>query len=277
MKSLKLVTIFLIMTGVLFASANIDKKVINFEKQQFASQRGLVLTKVNIAKKVKIPFGEWYGYTLDIQANVPGRGIVSGADTIFSNGDIMAPELVNMKTGESFKSLLSLHVTSAYYKKDHLIVGNANAKNKVVVFSDPLCPYCIKALPGIIQKVKSNPTKIALYYYHFPLLSIHPASDAVSRAMIVAKREGVKNIEEKIYTANLEKYFPVDEKNQQKILDAVNKILKTKITIKDISDESLAKMIQTDMKMGEDVKVQGTPTLFVNGVKDMSRRLFQKL
>lgn len=262
MKILKIVTIGLVMAGALFASSNIDQKVINFEKQRFMSHKNLALTKVDIVKKAKVPHGKWYGYILSIQANIPGRGLVSGHDTLFSDGDVVTPKLVNMKTGDSFKSLLSLKVTSVYYRQDHLIAGNADAKNKVVVFSDPMCPFCIKALPGIIQKVKENPKKIALYYYQFPLLMIHPASDAVSKAMIVAKREGVKNVEATIYTADLEKYFPVNEKNQQKILDNVNKVLKTNITLKDISDVSLGKEIRSDIKMGEDVMVQGTPTLF---------------
>ncbi|MDX1808974.1 MAG: thioredoxin domain-containing protein [Sulfurospirillaceae bacterium] len=277
MKIVKIAAIGLVMSGALFASSNLDQKVINFEKQRFMTHKNLTLTKVEIVKKAKVPYGEWYGYILSIQANVPGHGMVSGHDTIFSNGEIVAPELVNMKSGDSFKSLLSLKVTSAYYKPDHLIAGNINAKNKVVVFSDPLCPFCIKALPGIIKKAKDNPNKIALYYYQFPLLSIHPASDVVTKAMIVAKREGIKNVEAKIYNADLDKHLSVSEKNRQKILDNVNKVLKTNITLKDISDASLNKEIRSDMKMGADVMVRGTPTIFVNGVKDTSRTIFQNL
>ncbi len=274
MKILKLSLASLVVAVSVFASVDIDNKVINFEKQRLLSKKGLTLNKVSIETKKKLPLVGWYGYVLDIQANVPGRGIVSGRDMLFSNGIVIAPELISIKNGSSFKSLLEPKVTAIYYKKDHLIAGNANAKNKVVIFSDPLCPYCKITVPGMIKKAQANPDKIALYYYHFPLLSIHPASDAISKAMLVAKKEGVKNIELKVYAANFEKYFPVSEKNQQKILDGVNKALKTNITLKDISNVNLGKEIQSDVKMGDAVMVRGTPTIFVNGINDKNRTLF---
>ncbi|WP_331774120.1 DsbA family protein [Sulfurospirillum sp. 1612] len=277
MNKIKLATIFLLIAGSLSASSTIDKKVIHFENQRFLAQKNMLLDEVKIEKKEKIPFGQWYGYILHIKVDVTGHGSVNAHDILFSNGEMVTPDLMNVQTGHNYKDSLSLKVTSAYYQANHLIAGTMDAKNKVVVFSDPLCPFCRRALPGIIKKAQAEPKKIALFYYQFPLLALHPASDVVSKAMIVAKREGIKDVELKIYESDYKKYFTVKEKNAQKILDGINAILKTSITPSQIQDASLKKVIQSDMKMGNNVMVQGTPTLFVNGNLDRTKTRFAAL
>ncbi len=277
MKLVKLSVASLVVAGSLFATADVDKKVMDFEKQRFLSGKGVVLTQIAISKKEKLSAEGWYGYVLNIQANVPGRGIVSGTDMIFSNGEAATADLINMKDGSSFKDLLEPRVTQSYYKKENLIAGNENAKNKVVVFSDPLCPACQSSLPSIIKKATDNADDIALYYYHFPLLQLHPAADLISKAMVVAKEKGVKDVEMKTYVSASEfaKHFDARETNQQKILDGFNKVFKTDITLTEIQKVSFE--VGKDMKMGDAVMVQGTPTIFVNGTNDKTRRLFGAL
>jgi protein-disulfide isomerase len=219
----------------------------------------------------------WYGYVIKIKVDVQDRGIVSVNDMLFTDGDIITRELINMKTGKSLKELLLPKATKAYYTKDHLIAGDENAKNKVVIFSDPLCPACKQSLPSIINKVKINSKDIALYYYHFPLLSIHPAADTVSKAMMIAKQNGVEDIEAKVYTTDFSQYFNVRETDAKVVLDGFNKIFKTKITLDEINNAAVKNQILMDIKMGEDIMVQATPTIFVNGINDSDRSLFQGL
>lgn len=267
----------LLLATTLFASADVDEKVINYEKMRFLSNQGLSLQEVNIKTKKELPLKGWYGYILNIKADVPGRGIVSGNDMLFSNGQAVASELINIKSGKSFKDLLTPKVTAKYYKKSHLIAGNEDAKNKVVVFSDPLCPACQQTLPQMIQKANLNPKDIALYYYHFPLLSIHPAAGPLSKAMVVAKQKGIKDIEKKIYATKFNKYFDARETDAKKILDGFNKVFNTNITVLEIENVMVSKEVETDLEMGADVMVQGTPTIFVNTVNDKTRRLFKAL
>lgn len=277
MKLLSLSVASLVLSSTLLATVEIDKKVLAFEKQRLTQNQGITLKNVEIATKEALPIKGWYGYVLNIQADVPGRGPVSVNDMVFTNGDAFTMELINMNTGKSFKKLLMPKVTKAYYKKDHLIAGNENAKNKVVVFSDPLCPACQQALPAIIDVANDKTTDIALYYYHFPLLSIHPAADALSKAMIVAKRKGIKDIEDKIYATDFSKYFNAKETDSKIILDGFNNVFKTNITLAELNNADIEHEISTDVKMGEDVMVQGTPTIFVNGINDRDRSLFQAL
>jgi len=277
MKLLSLSVASLLLSSTLLATVEVDKKVLNFEKQRLSQNQGITLKNLEITTKEALPIRGWYGYVLNIQAEVEGRGALSVNDMVFTNGDAFTMELINMKTGKSFKDLLMPKVTNTYYKKDHLIAGNENAKNKVVVFSDPLCPACQQSLPAIIDIVQAKSQDIALYYYHFPLLTIHPAADTVSKAMVVAKQKGAKDIEEKVYAANFNKYFSARETDVKIILDGFNKALKTNITLAEVNNTAIAHEVSTDVKMGEDVMVQGTPTLFVNGINDQDRSLFQAL
>ena len=277
MKLLSLGVASLLLSSTLLATVQVDKKVLSFEKQRLSQNPGISLKNLEITKKESLPLKGWYGYVLNIQAEVEGRGVLSVDDMVFTNGDAFTMELVNMKTGRSFKDLLMPKVTNSYYKKDHLIAGDENAKDKVVVFSDPLCPACQQSLPAIIDIIQAKSKDIALYYYHFPLLTIHPAADTVSKAMVVAKQKGIKNIEEKVYTANFNKYFTVKETDVKIILDGFNKIFKTNITQNEINNTAIQDEINNDIKMGEDVMVQGTPTIFVNGINDQDRSLFQAL
>lgn len=277
MKLFSLSVASLVLSSALFATVEVDKKVVAFEKQRLTQNADITLKNVSITNKEALSIKGWYGYVLNVQAQVPGRGDISVNDMVFTNGDAFTMELINMKTGRSFKDMLMPKVTNSYYTKDHLIAGNENAKNKVVVFSDPLCPACQQSLPAIIDAVKAKAENIALYYYHFPLLTIHPAADTVSKAMIVAKEKGITNIEEKVYATNFTKYFSARDTDVNVILDGFNKTFKTNITLSEINKTNVKHELDTDVKMGEDVMVQGTPTLFVNGINDRDRSLFQAL
>ena len=277
MNLLKYTVSTLLLGATLLASADVDKKVIEFEKQRFLANQGLILKEVTVKVKEELPLKGWYGYVLSITANVPGRGVVNGSDMLFSNGEAVATDLLNMENTASYKDFLTPKVTATHYKKSHLIAGNENAKNKVVVFYDPLCPACQQTIPGMIKKVNSNSQDIALYYYHFPLLSLHPAALALSKAMVVAKQNGLKDIEMKIYTTNFSQYFNSRETNSQKILDGFNKAFKTSITLEQIDNVMVNKELEVDMKAGEELMINGTPTIYVNGTNDKTRRLFGAL
>jgi len=277
MKLLKYGVSTLLLSASLFATAAVDQKVIDFEKMRFLTNQGIALQKVVVEKKEKLPVDGWYGYLLKITADVPGRGVVSGNDLLFSNGQTVATELLDINDASSFKDIFEPKLTADYYNKKNLIAGNENAKNKVVVFSDPLCPACQQTVPGMIQKVNANPEDIALYYYHFPLLSLHPAALALSQAMVVAKEKGVKNVEMTMYLTNFSAYFNSRETNPATILAGFNKAYKTDITMEELQAVKVVEDVQSDMTMGEAMRIQGTPTIYVNGKNDKTRRLFGAL
>ena len=276
MKLIKIATVSALLCGTLFATDSIDDNVLKFEKDRFSQNKRIKVKNVKVNTKKELPQAGWYGYVIDIDASMGGND-VKAKDIVFSNGEIIAPELFDIKTGMPLKDLMNPTLTEKYYDKDKLIAGNIDAKNKIVIFSDPLCPFCMDYVPDVITHVKKNPKEIALYYYHFPLLRIHPASGTLVRLMNVARAKGIKDIELKVYAADWDKYFTEKEKNAQKIIDGFNKEFKTSFNLIDVNNEKNNAKVFEDVSMGEEAMVQGTPTVFVNGEQDKSKLKYEIL
>lgn len=258
-------------------SANsIDDKILEFEKNRFSNNKRVEIKNLSINFKKSLPVKNWYGYIIDIDAKIADKN-VKAKDIVFSDGTVVSPDLFDIKTGNSLKEMMTLPLTSKYYDKKRLIAGNHNAKDKIVIFSDPLCPFCLDYVPDIIKFVNKNSQDIALYYYHFPLLQIHKAANALSKAMLVASNKGVKDVTLKVYEADFDPYFNSNETDEKKILNAFNKVLKTNIKLDEIQSKEIQKEIETDILMGEYVMVEGTPTIFVNGEQDKTKNKYKQL
>ncbi|KLE08891.1 thioredoxin domain-containing protein [Aliarcobacter butzleri] len=269
----KILSLSVILSASLFAN---DSTVVDFEKKRVAQNPNVKVKDVKVNTKKDLPLAGWNGYILDVEAIVQEKSL-KVKDILFSNGDYIALDLIDAKTGKSLKDLVTPNLTSNYYDKTKLIAGNHNAKDKIVVFSDPLCPFCMEYIPEVINYVNKNSNSIALYYYAFPLVQIHPASEALSKIIEVAKNKGVKDIELKAYKTDWETYFSPKENDEKKILEAFNKELKTNIKLEEIASKDINEKLSKDMSMGEEVMVTGTPTIFINGVKDTTRELYKTL
>ncbi|MFY4821428.1 DsbA family protein [Aliarcobacter butzleri] len=269
----KILSLSVILSASLFAN---DSTVVDFEKKRVAQNPNVKVKDVKVNTKKDLPLAGWNGYILDVEAIIQEKSL-KVKDILFSNGDYIALDLIDAKTGKSLKDLVTPNLTSNYYDKTKLIAGNHNAKDKIVVFSDPLCPFCMEYIPEVINYVNKNSDSIALYYYAFPLVQIHPASEALSKVIEVAKNKGVKDIELKAYKTDWETYFSPKENDEKKILEAFNKELKTNIKLEEIASKDINEKLSKDMSMGEEVMVTGTPTIFVNGVKDTTRELYKTL
>lgn len=268
--------IFLAVLMTLSSIVANDELVIKYEKKIFSKNSNIELKDVKINTKKKLKLEGWNAYIIDVTAMVQGKELMA-KDILFSNGKVVTPELFDIKSGKSLKRLISPKLTDVYYNKSHLIAGNHNAKDKIVVFSDPLCPFCMDYIPDVINHVQKNSTAIAMYYYHFPLLRIHPASKTLVQLMDVAKHQGIKNVELKTYETDWSNFFDEREKNSQKIIDAFNNVFKTKIVLADLMKKEIINNVTLDIKMGEEVLVQGTPTIFINGQKDNSKLQYETL
>lgn len=256
--------------------ANSDENVIEFEKKRLAQNPNVKVEKVTINTKKALPISGWNGYILDVTAKLQDKE-VNAKDILFANEKYISLDFIDAKTGKSLKDFVTPDLSPKYYNKSKIIAGNPNAKNKLVIFSDPLCPFCISYVPEVIEHVNKNKDSLALYYYHFPLLRLHPAAGILTKAMDIAKEKGVKNVENKTYTIKWGRYFDSKSVDEEKILSAFNKEFNTDITLKEIKSKKIEDTIRKDLEMGEAVMVQGTPTIFVNGIKDSSKVKYQTL
>ena len=270
----KIVSMSILLSGALYAASN-EQNIVDFEKKRISQNPSVQVKDIKIETKKELPLAGWSGYILNVQADVQGKSI-NAKDILFSDGKYIALELIDSETGKSLKDLVTPNLTEKYYDKSKLIAGNHNAKDKIVIFSDPLCPFCKDYVPDVIKYVNKNSDTIALYYYNFPLM-IHPAATPLSKLAEIAKNKGIKDAELKTYETDWEPYFDEKTTDEKKILEAFNKEFKTSIKQEELSDKNLDSLIQKDISMGDDVMVSGTPTIFVNGVKDNSKQKFETL
>ncbi len=252
-----------------------DADVVSFLKKGIGSNPNISNLQIDINGKQNVSAMKgWQAYFVSIEADVKQGSEsrhINQNGTYFVSGDVIAPELVNLKTGERYNDSIAPEFNPSYYTKANLISGNANAKNKVVIFSDPLCPFCRRYVPEAISYMAKYPKTFALYYYHFPLAQLHPAATALTKAAIAAEQNGIDNATLKMYQVDIDP----NEKNEQKIIDAVNKTFKTKLVVADLRRSSVVKQFDFDQKAARAVMVNGTPTVFFNGAKDTKKTKYK--
>lgn len=270
---LKLLITTALLSSSLFAS--LDSNILAYEKSRVNANPNIVLEDASIYFKKKVT-SNWWGYAVNITLTIPSKNkTLHIKDILFTNGKLVTPELKDLKTHEDLKSLMMPKLSKKYFNTKNLIAGNLGAKHTLVIFSDPMCPFCIENFPKIYQAIKKS-KNIAMFYYDFPLKSLHPASDVITRYLVLAKKAGIDDLFYKIYTANLEKYFKIEETNPQVIVPALNKILGLHISVKDTMSKKVYDELQKEITMGNNAMVRGTPTIFFDGKYDVTREKFKK-
>lgn len=217
----------------------------------------------------------WNTYIVSIKAvlkNKP-KELIKQKMIWFSNGTVITKELTDLQTSENYTEMVKPNFQKEYYTKENLIYGNENAKHKIAIFSDPLCPFCKVFTPKALAKMKKNPKLFAVYYYHDPIVRIHPASAVIVRAAVVAEHKGVKDVCLKMYNIKVNPR----EKDVEKILKAFNSATGAHVTQKDILVPSVTAQIKHDDEIAKNVFVTGTPTIYVDGKIDKTRKLYEKI
>jgi protein-disulfide isomerase len=272
----KLLSVTLIATLGLSAGTS-KAEVKDYIEHHMINNSRIKVTSVDMVgkKELKNPKG-WEVFFVNIHADVKKSPTVTDKvtvpETIFVKDGFVAPTLLNMKTGKDLKAQIRPELNPKLYDDKHLFAGDKNAKHKIVIFSDPQCPFCKEIVPKIYKTVKKNPKTFALYYYHMPLLRIHPVSDAIARAMLIEQFKG--NFDRVIDMYSLE--FNPQERNATKILDKINKKYGLNLTEKDIDDEKIAIELKHDQKMATQSMVVGTPTVYFDGKWDRKRDAYKK-
>ena len=264
----KLLITLLSFSSLLLAN---DAQVISFLKKGIGSNPNILSLNIKIVDKIDLenPI-DWQAYViqLDGTAKMGAKTQPISQRSIYFVGDgIITAELYDLKTGKKLNNSISPQFKDKYYDDAHRLFGNKNAAHKVVIFSDPLCPFCRTFVPEAMSYMKKYPKTFAVYYYHFPLRSLHPAAVPLVKAAYVAEQQGHKDVVEGLYKVKVDGR----ESDKQKILDAFNKAQNTKITLKEIANPAVSKHVDSDMAVAQEHLVNGTPTVFFDGNKDVSK------
>jgi len=270
----KLLMSTVVATVALSANAQPDnKKLLNYIKKAVVKNPQVKVKGVTVIESKtheKLPGWTILLTTMDLEFQ---KKDIHAPEMMFIKDGLITGHLVDLKTGSDYRDTIKPSVPEAYYDDAHLLFGNKDAAHKVLVFSDPQCPFCQEVVPAIFKAAKENPTKMAVYYYHLPLLRIHPVSDVLTRVMHVAQHEGKMDVVEKIYSLKIK----AQEKDMKKILAAVKKHTGYVVTEAQVDAKSVKEALKADADAAGRMMVSGTPTIYIDGHWDKMRDGYKKL
>ncbi len=139
--------------------------------------------------------------------------------------------------------------------------GPADAKVTIVEFSDFECPFCSRAA-NVTQKVKEKyGDKVRFVFRQFPL-SFHKNAHTAAEAALAAHSQG------KFWEFH-DKLFANQQKLDRASLEGYAKDVGLNLATfkKSLDSKENAATVDAEQKMGEEVAVQGTPTMFLNGAR----------
>lgn len=191
----KIVLMSMIAASALFAAT--DAQILGFYKQ--IVPQGV---NVEISSRHKLSDHQEYEAVILKLSN----GGMSQDEIIFTKGDLLLPDILDLKTGKSYKGELQeqMMITklSALYKAEDaaniIRLGNDSKKVTKVMFSDPECPYCREELKNIEKTLQNENLKIIL-------TPVHDKSALEKSYLIYKDLKSVKSDSDKVKV--LRKYF----------------------------------------------------------------------
>ena len=137
--------------------------------------------------------------------------------------------------------------------------GPANAPVTLVEFSDFQCPFCIAATPQLDALLKAYPTQVKLIFKEFPLDS-HPQAPLAADAALAAQKQG------KFWPMYDALFAQQGHLSRRGVLTLAAKMhLDMKRFEADLDSAQIKRAVEKDIADGENINVDSTPTLFIDG------------
>ncbi len=138
-------------------------------------------------------------------------------------------------------------------------LGPEKAKITLVEFSDFQCPYCAVAAPVLSALLKDYPDQVKLIFKQYPL-EIHNQAALAAAAALAAKKQG------KFWEMHDAMFANRHNLSREQLLVMAKGIgLDMTKFQADLDSPAIKKELEQDVKDGDDARVEGTPTLFING------------
>lgn len=140
------------------------------------------------------------------------------------------------------------------------VLGDPKAPVTVVLFTDLQCPYCAQMVPVLRNLQAEHPKSLKISFRHYPLVSIHDRAMDGHLALWAAGKQG-----------KLWDYYFRLAPGFRGLTDSTLVVAATDVHLDlarfqaDRRSEEARKAVEADMRLGEQVGVQGTPSLFLNG------------
>lgn len=130
----------------------------------------------------------------------------------------------------------------------------------LVVFTDFQCPFCAKAADTLHDLLRAYPEHLALVFKNYPLAS-HPKAELAARAGFAAARQG------KFWEMHDTLFSTQGIELTRERIDtmAIGLGLDLDQFSEDLASTAATAAIEADRRLGEELGVDSTPGVFVNG------------
>ncbi len=182
-----------------------------------------------------------------------------------------ADVLKELKQREQMNKPLSEEMQAKLVSGDAPSFGPKDAKVTVVEFSDFECPYCERAAKVVNQLKDKYGSKVRFVFRQFPL-PMHPHAQDSAEASLAAHAQG-KFWE--FHDTLFENQRSLDRESLEKF--AKEQGLNVAQFTKALEANTYEKAVAADKKLGEEISVRGTPTMFINGERVANPTDFEAL
>jgi protein-disulfide isomerase len=144
---------------------------------------------------------------------------------------------------------------SLFHQANDPVIGNPSGKVTVVEFFDYQCPHCVDMAPVMTGLTQANPN-VRVIFKEFPIRG--PVSEFAARAALAANKQGK-------YTAFshalLNGSRTLTTASVMQIAQAAG--LNVEQLKKDMEDSTIKNQLKANIKLAQDLKLMGTPAIFV--------------
>jgi len=139
--------------------------------------------------------------------------------------------------------------------------GSPHAPIMIVEFSDFQCPFCRKVQATLNSLLKKHEGQVSLAYRDFPLREMHPKADLGAESSRCASEQG------KFWEYHDLLFTNPDKLNRPGVTQLARSLnLDEKQFDSCLSAGKYRKQIEQDVQDGIRAGVQGTPSIFINGI-----------
>jgi protein-disulfide isomerase len=172
-----------------------------------------------------------------------------------------AEVLADLKKQEEKNKPLTAEKIAKIAAGDAPAFGPTDAKVTIVEFSDFQCPFCSRAATAAHQVKEKYSDKVRFVFRQFPL-SFHQNAHVAAEASLAANAQGkFWEFHDKLF-ANQN---ALDRESLEKFAKEAG--LNVDTFKKALDAKTYAATVDAELKLGEEVAVEGTPTMFLNGAR----------
>jgi protein-disulfide isomerase len=170
------------------------------------------------------------------------------------------PKLIaELKQQEEGNKPLTAEAQAKLTQGDLPAFGPADSKVNVVEFSDFQCPYCSRAAATVHAIREKYGSKVHFVFRQFPL-SFHENAHVSAEAALAAHAQGkFWELHDKMF----ENQSELDRSSLETYAQQVG--MDMSAFKKALDSEQYKDAVDAELALGQEVAVEGTPTLFVNG------------